>query len=299
MPRLIPRLAAVAAPLFLASVLLGAGPAAAGDPWGSVDCTKEPTNPQCVITVGTTDAPGSKGSNGTSACKDVLGRVVPCFVEGAGWYGGDGCYYQLAMGTDLAGANALGGVPNPPGAWYVGVCGYPPVPGFTRFRVFGTPPGPQLLADEAVRALRLPSPVIRVNPALPAPQIVFLPTWVWLGADSWGLRSASASVPGMSVTATATPVTLVLSTGDGGSMTCSGPGTPWTSGTDPAKVSPTCGHTYTTLPAGGTYTLRATVTWEISWAGGGATGTVPALTTTAAVDLRVKEAGALNSNGVG
>ena len=31
----------------------------------------------------------------------------------------------------------LGGVPNPPGAWYVGVCGYPPVPGLTRFRIFG------------------------------------------------------------------------------------------------------------------------------------------------------------------
>jgi hypothetical protein len=99
------------------------------------------------------------------------------------------------------------------------------------------------------------------------------------------------------VTATAKATKVDWSTGDGASRTCNGPGTPWTSGTDPAKESPTCGHTYTTLPKGGTYTLRATVTWEISWAGGGATGTVPALTTTSAVDLQVREAGALNSNG--
>jgi hypothetical protein len=248
-----------------------------------------------VITVGTSDAPSSKGS-GTSACHDQIGHVVPCFLEGSGWYGEDGCYYQPATGANLAGAQALGGVPNPPGAWYVGVCGYPPVPGLTRFRIFGTPPGPQLLADEAVKALRLPTLMIRVNPAPPAPQIVFFPTWVWLGGDSWGLRSATASVPGMSVTAMAKPVSLVLSTGDGAIATCSGPGTPWTPGIDPAAASPSCGHIYITP---GSYTLTATVTWSVTWAGGGATGTVPALTTTAAVDLRVKEAGGLNTNGVG
>ena len=166
MSRLISRLSAVAAGLLLlTATFVAAGPAAA-DAWGKVDCTKTPSDPRCVITVGTSDAPGSKGTSGASTCKDGLGRVVPCFVEGAGWYGGDGCYYQLATGADLVGANALG-VPTPPAAWYVGVCGYPPVPGLTRLRVFGAPPGPQLLADEAVRALRLPTPVIRVNPAPP------------------------------------------------------------------------------------------------------------------------------------
>ena len=94
-------------------------------------------------------------------------------------------YYQPATGIDLAGAQALGGVPNPPGAWYVGACGYPPVPGLTRFRIFGTPPGPQLLADEAVKALRLPAPVIRVNPAPPV--LTRFGIWVttWPTAISW------------------------------------------------------------------------------------------------------------------
>ena len=123
MSRLIPRFVAVAAALLLvAGAVAAAVPASAGG-YGSVDCTKTPTDPQCVITVGTSDSPGGKGSSGTSTCRDPLGVVVPCFVQGAGWYGGDGCYYRLATGTDLAGAVVLGGVPKPPGAWYVGVCG--------------------------------------------------------------------------------------------------------------------------------------------------------------------------------
>ncbi len=291
MPRLTLRLSALVALLALASPLLVAAPAAADGGWGTVDCAKDPNDPRCVITVGTSDAPGSKGSAGTSACHDPMGHVVPCFVDGAGWLSDDGCYYQPATGTDLAGAQALGGVPNPPGAWYVGVCGYPPVPGLTRFRIFGTPPGPQLLADEAVKALRLPTPVVRVNPAPPTPQIVYFPTWVWLGADSWGPRSATASVPGMSVTATAKPVSLVLSTGDGVSVTCSGPGTAWTPGRDAMSPSPTCGHTFTSP---GSYPVTATVTWAVSWAGGGVAGTAPGMTTTATVPVQVVERPALN-----
>jgi len=281
--------------LLAASVLATASPASAGT-YGSVDCQKEPTNPQCVITVGTSDAPGSKGSSGTSTCKDGMGRVVPCFLEGAGWYGGDGCYYQPATGTDLAAAQAFAGVPDPGAAWYVGVCGYPPVSGYTRLRVFGTPPGPQLLADEAVKALRLPKPVIHVNPAPPVPQMVYFPTWVWLGADSWGSRSATASVPGMSVTATAIPVRLVLSTGDGASVTCSGPGTAWTAGRDATAPSPTCGHTFTSP---GWYPVTVTVTWNVSWAGGGVTGTAPGMTTTATLTVQVVERPAVNVSTAG
>jgi hypothetical protein len=278
--------------------VLAAVPAAA-EGYGLVDCRNEPANPRCVIQVGTPAAPGNGGASGTSACRDGIGGVVPCYVEGAGWYGGDGCYYHPAAGAALAAAQAVGGVPAPPGVWYEGVCGYPPTTAVTRFRIFGAPPGPQLLADEAVKALRLPTPAIRVNPAPPAPQIVFLPTWVWVGAGSWGRRAATASVPGMSVTATADPVRLVLSPGDGAAETCTGPGTAWTTGADPATASGTCGHTYTAVPSGGVWTLRATVTWNVSWTGGGVAGTAPAMTTTAAVDLPVREAGALNTGGVG
>jgi hypothetical protein len=280
--------------LVAASAVLTANPVSAGG-YGSVDCTKTPSDPRCVITVGTSDAPGSKGTSGTSTCKDGIGRVVPCYVEGAGWHGGDGCYYQPATGVDLSGAEAIGGPAAPPGRWYVGKCGYPPTSSVTRFRVFGTPPGPQLLADEAIRALRLPLPAIRVNPAPPAKQIVFVPTWVWLGPESWGNRSATASVPGMSVTATAVPTKLVIST-NGQTVTCKGPGTAWTPGRDAAGSSPSCGVTYGTR---GSFPLQATVTWNVSWAGGGVTGTAPAMTTTASLTLQVIEEPALNTGRVG
>lgn len=278
-----------------APLAVAAAPALADGAYGTVDCSKEPTNPQCLIKVGTPDAPGSKGASGTSTCKDGTGRPVPCFFEGAGWSGGDGCYYLPATGQDLSFAEAISGPAMPPERWYVGTCGVPPTAGITRYRLFGTPPGPQLLADEAIKALRLPLPTIRVNPAPPAKQIVFVPTWVWLGPESWGNRSATASVPGMSVTATATPVTLVISTA-GHSVTCEGPGTAWTPGRDAAAASPTCGVTYS---GQGSFPLQATVTWTVSWAGGGVTGTAPAMTTTASVTLQVIEEPALNSGPAG
>jgi hypothetical protein len=283
---------AAALAIGVASVGIVAAPAWADGAYGTVDCAKEPTSPQCLITVGTSDGPGSKGSSGTSSCKDGIGLVVPCFIEGAGWSGGDGCYYQPATGQDLSFAEAVGGPAVAPQRWYVGVCGNPPTSAVTRYRLFGTPPGPQLLADEAVKALRLPLPAIRVSPA-PTNQMVFVPTWVWLGPESWGNRSATASVPGMSLTATATPVKLILSTA-GQSVTCLGSGTAWTPDRDAAAASPTCGVTYGTP---GSFALQATVTWNVSWAGGGVAGTAPAMTTTASMNLRVSEAGGLNGNG--
>ena len=46
---------------------------------------------------------------------------------------------------------------------------------------------------------------------------------------------------------------------------------------------------------GGVFALTATVTWQVTWAGGGATGTEPALTSTATVTIRVVESAALTT----
>ncbi|MEV6523196.1 hypothetical protein AB0M43_14695 [Longispora sp. NPDC051575] len=82
-----------------------------------------------------------------------------------------------------------------------------------------------------------------------------------------------------------------ISTGDGSTVNCGGPGDAWTSTAGASAASPTCGHTYTRA---GAYTLTATVTWEVSWTGGGSSGTVPSLTTTASLTLLVVESQALN-----
>jgi len=268
-----------------AAALLPASPATAGDGVGSVDCIQDPSNPACNIEVST---PGNDGTNGTTtgvACHDPSGHPVPCYVDGFGWLADDGCYYRPA--TEIpAGADS----PAPKGHWYVGTCGYPPNEDVTKYRWFENPPGAALLAQHAVKALRPARPVIRTNPALPAAQLVHLPSWIWLDRSSWTPRTATASVPGMSVTATATPIKLEIQPDHEHTIRCSGPGSPWTRGMNPARSSPDCGHTYTRA---GTFTLTATITWAVTWAGGGETGTAPALTTTASVPVRVMESQAV------
>jgi hypothetical protein len=103
------------------------------------------------------------------------------------------------------------------------------------------------------------------------------------------------------VTATATPVLAVWSMGDGATVTCKDPGTPYTAGNNPAAASPTCGHTYEESSAGqpgGAFRVTVTITWDITWtATGGAGGALAPLQTVAAAQFRVAESQALNTSG--
>jgi hypothetical protein len=270
-----------------AALLLGGAVAARADFGDPVNCVAEPTNPACVILIGTPGGSGGGSSSGTSGCRNYRGEVIPCNIPGKGWYGGDGCWYKRAEGIDLGAAEALGGKVTPPEYWYVGACGDPITnfwPAFVRFRVFGADPGVELLAQEAIRHLNLPPPRIRLNPPPPAPQVVFVPTWLWIDSSVWVPRSATASLAGLSVTAVGTPTKVTWSTGDGGTTTTCGKGTAWKAGTDPKAASPDCGHVYSDpsrAASGGKYTVTATITWQVTWSGGGASGTEPALTSTA------------------
>jgi hypothetical protein len=251
-----------------------------------VNCVTSPTAPECVVDVITVGGSGQPGGSGVAQCHDIDLEVAPCYIQKYGWNAADGCYYKPAS-QSFSDAYPL----DPPETWYEGWCGNVRT-GFsvvTRMRIFVSPPGQMLLVAEAVKLLKLPAPAIRLNPAPPAAQLVFVPTWLWVDASSWSSRTATASVPGLSVTATATPTTLSLSTGDGATVQCQGAGTPWQSGGDPMAESPDCGHTYTRSSGSGVFSVRATVTWNVSWAGGGATGAEPALTSTATADVKVAE----------
>jgi hypothetical protein len=71
---------------------------------------------------------------------------------------------------------------------------------------------------------------------------------------------------------------------------------------DPNAESPTCGHTYTRPSRGepgGVFELSATVTWEITWSGGGTSGTVDPLTTSAGTQVVVTESLSRNTAGGG
>lgn len=190
------------------------------------------------------------------------------------------------------------------GSWYVYQCSGPDGvrDGLYRPPVFipddQAPPGgsasapsPEQLARQAYSQLRLPSPSIAASPE--GPQLVRLPTWLWI-ENGWEPVSATASVPGVSVTATAKPTKVQWSMGEGGSRTCDGPGTPYSSDRNPRSASPDCGYTYRRASGDGGFRVTATVSWSVSWSGAGESGTFDDLSTTDSTSFVVEEVGAVN-----
>lgn len=236
-------------------------------------------------------------SDGTQYASHELGTgdavvVIPAVFEPAGSTGS----VRFAQQDD------------PPGAWYDYVCtGEGVRDGFFRPPVFipdsapaggGTPPlSPEGVAQLAYNQLRLPAPDIRTNPA--GRHLVNLPSWLWLTRSSWAPVSATASVPGVSVTATAEPESVRWQLGDGATVTCEGPGTPYRAGTDPRASSPNCGHTYRRSSLGepdDRFAVSAMATWTVRWSGAGRSGTFPGLTTTQETSFVVAESQAVNHN---
>ena len=73
------------------------------------------------------------------------------------------------------------------------------------------------------------------------------------------------------MTATGRVDRVVWAMGDGSTGVCRKAGTPYADAFG-KRSSPDCGHTYTRQ---GTYTVRATSYWVVSWAGIGQSGTIP------------------------
>ncbi|MET8453135.1 ATP/GTP-binding protein [Streptomyces sp. NPDC005209] len=107
--------------------------------------------------------------------------------------------------------------------------------------------------------------------------LVGMPMWMWVNQSptTYGPNSASASLAGVTVTATAKVTRIDWQMGDGTTVTCQGPGTTYTASYG-KRESPTCGHTYSRTSAaqpGGKYPVTAIATWTVNWqATGGETG---------------------------
>jgi hypothetical protein len=279
--------------------------ASADEGTGTVNCDKNPA-PACDLEAATPAHRGPEYTGGNAAakespCRNPEGVVIACERDGA-WAGSDGCYYKPA---DLSAETVagLGGQPAGEGGWYLRTC-YGPDGGGLGGPVWieGTPPvvSPEVLARQARARLELPGVRVSLSPA--ARQLTHFPTWLTVDPWSWQPRSATASVPGVSVTATARPTKATWWMGDHffgrpqGVVVCSGPGTPFRSGMDPAGASPDCGYTYRRSSAGGPgerFTVTVTIAWKVTWAGAGQSGTVPGLTTTGSVQVPVEESHAL------
>jgi hypothetical protein len=161
------------------------------------------------------------------------------------------------------------------------------------------PPEPATMAVEASQDVPLLTPMPRTSPPT-GEQVVGLPTWLWIDAAGWDPATATAEVPGLAVTVTATPRHVEWDMGNGDSVTCTGPGTAW----DPAgpdDQATDCSYTYQFVSAdrpGGAYTVTTTVVWAVTWeATNGEAGVLPDATRTASVDLVVGERQAVVSYG--
>ncbi|WP_328536509.1 hypothetical protein [Streptomyces sp. NBC_00344] len=146
---------------------------------------------------------------------------------------------------------------------------------------------PETLAGLAYQQMQVPGTKVTLAPS--GASKVNLPTWAWLDKGNFRPVSVTASldVGGFHVQATTTAEPVALSIDPGtkdaellpGSGTCAvnddgSIGEPYAPGK--ADRTPPCGVVYQRSSGRGTFDLRATATWKISWTGtGGAGGALP------------------------
>ena len=213
-----------------------------------------------------------------------------------------GCTYS-AGGASATAALGVGGPE--PGQWVFPDCRGPgvidPMP---PFWVSGATPAtgkvqvdPVVVAERAAKQLGLASPAIEMAPPDGSPQLVGLASWLWINPDGWRAVSASATAGPVTTTATATPTKVVFDMGDGTSVSCDGPGTPY----NPAAPNATTDCSYV-WPDPGSFTVTATIYWSVTWsavgaAGGGSLGLQAGPSTS--VPVTVTESQAVNTPGSG
>ncbi|MFF3934125.1 ATP/GTP-binding protein [Streptomyces hirsutus] len=158
---------------------------------------------------------------------------------------------------------------------------------------------PAVVARQAVDKMLLRGPQIGITPKPDGKGVVGLPVYMWTatGPETYGPNVASASIGPVSVTATARVSKIVWNMGDGTTVTCTTPGTPYKAEYG-KRPSPDCGHRYTapssTTPTG-KYHVTATSTWSIDWqvTGGAQAGQMTEVRESAA-DITVVEVQVLN-----
>ncbi|MGH9268455.1 MAG: hypothetical protein ACRD0D_09790 [Acidimicrobiales bacterium] len=118
---------------------------------------------------------------------------------------------------------------------------------------------PSALAQRALSYTPLTAPGIGLNPA--GEQVVNVATWLWVDPALWSTQTATASVAGLSVTTTATPQRVIWDLGNGDSIVCGGPGTPYDSSKPESAQHTDCSYMYRRSSAGrpdGRFVVTAT-----------------------------------------
>lgn len=323
--------AVLAALCTLAGVFIGTSGARADngcvtDPFGS-SCGIGVTNPGSPGTGGT-QTPGGGGyapagfTPGPTTCSSA-GKTIPCQTDQGWWSAGGVCtngYVALEdpQATPPAGENA--GV----GAWYWcrPICPAGAIGCYSATFWSNTPPPGVITYTPAQAAAALAKTFVLtgINIGMaPADKVhtddpvgtgayrrtwVGIPVWLWVASPTpttWGPYSKSASLGGVTVTATAAVTGVTWSGGDGQTVNC-GAGTAFNEAamqTQLATDSPTCGfrfqHTSSSQP-GGVNTVTATSHWVVQWTGGGTNGTIAEPDVSSAAQVRVGQLQSVNTN---
>jgi hypothetical protein len=190
------------------------------------------------------------------------------------------------------------GVPlhSPTGRWFTQVCRDNTTGAVTERVVPEEGVDPVVLAQQALQSVAIPAPTIATSPPSDS-LVVHVPTWLWVEGSWWTPYSASATAGGVTATVTAQPVQTSWSMGDGATLVCSGPGTPWTPGLDEGATN--CSHTYTSASAdrpGGAFQLEVTVELEVTWTSNiGAAGSLGSISRTSSQPVHVGEIQAIET----
>ncbi len=264
-------------------------------PTPTASCSADPSGLGCGVG-GTTSTPtAGSGGVGTTSCT---------------WKGGPNG--NPAVGTWLTDAEwqqvttwLSGNLPYHVGAspWdWMGVM-FCPDPTVTAVVIVGVlpggPPTPgNILGYLALSQVPWDPPSVGTSPPVGAPSVVNLPTYLYLNPGAWKTFTATATAGTVSATVVAIPEEVIWTAGDGGSVTCDGPGVPYNStwgNTPPPASSGACTYTYSDTSAdqpGGTYALSATVWYDATWTSvnaggaGGDLGLVPGPTVTEQVAVQ-------------
>jgi hypothetical protein len=122
---------------------------------------------------------------------------------------------------------------------------------------------PGTLANQALKELPLLYPRPRTAPPRTATQVVGIRTWMWVDPADWHPISATAQIPGLAATVTATPTKTIWDPGDGSSpIMCNGPATVYDPSKPDADQHSDCSHAF---QHDGTYPVRVTIVWSVTW----------------------------------
>ena len=285
-----------------------AGLALAAPASAEPDCEKVNKNTgRCVITIEVAPVrpvvvvsdPRPEGTGDVPNCLGFGGRVVPCTDSFYGtWSNALLCYVKLADPQ-----------PDPSsGTWernYPRGAVYFCWSGGTTDGFIWLPQGPdepispEQAARIVVRRMDLRAASIGIVPEDKPGSIgaVGAPVYMWTGRGpaTFGPQVLTGSAGGVTITATAKVDQIVWNMGDGASVTCRTPGTPYEDRYG-FSMSPDCGHRYSRTSAGkpgNAYPVTATSFWLVDWTGpGGSSGQIP-LTLTSTTAIQVGELQAL------